>query len=51
MTQRARITVLGLAVLAMAIVLVLVDRRIQDAGGYGIIEFELAGSVSKAQES
>jgi hypothetical protein len=41
---------LGLTAAALFLVLILIDRRIQESGGPGIVPFELAGSTDRATE-
>lgn len=48
--RRRGLWLLGLAAAGLFLVLVLVDRRIQESGGPGIIPFELAGSTDRATE-
>jgi hypothetical protein len=50
MTRRRALWLLGIATLVIFVVLALLDGRMQDAGGHGIVDFELAGSLDKAQE-
>jgi hypothetical protein len=50
MTRRRALWILGIATLALFVVLALLDRRMQDAGGYGIVDLELAFTSGKAQE-
>lgn len=50
MTRRRALWILGIASLLLFVVLAVLDRRMQDAGGYGIVEFELAFGSGKAQE-
>lgn len=50
MSRRRALWLLGIATLALFVVLVLLDGRMQDEGGHGIIAFELAGSEERAQE-
>jgi D-alanyl-D-alanine carboxypeptidase len=50
LTRRAWLWLLGLAALALFAVLAALDSRLQDAGGPGIIGFELAGSADRARE-
>ena len=50
MTRRRWLWVLGFASAALLLVLALLDLRMQDTGGPGIIAFELAGSNAQATE-
>lgn len=50
MTRRRALWILGLATFALLVVLALLDGRMQDAGGYGILDFELAFTAEKARE-
>ncbi len=50
MTRRRALWILGIAMLALFAVELLYDGRAQDAGSYGIIDFELAFTSGKAQE-
>jgi hypothetical protein len=50
MTRRRALWILGIATLALLLVLALLDRRMQDAGGPGIITFELARTSERARE-
>ncbi|HEX7292091.1 MAG TPA: hypothetical protein VF250_13275 [Conexibacter sp.] len=50
MTRRRRLWILGIATLVLFTVLVVLDGRMQDAGGYGIVDFEVAFTSGKAQE-
>jgi hypothetical protein len=50
MMRRRRLWILGITTLALAAVLVVLDGRMQDAGGHGIVDFELAFTSGKAQE-
>jgi hypothetical protein len=50
MTRRRGLWVTGVASAALFLVLVLVDRQIQDSGGPGIVPFELAGTSDRAGE-
>lgn len=50
MTRRRWLWILGIATLVLLAVELLYDGRMQDAGGYGIIDFELAFGAGKAQE-
>lgn len=50
MSRRRALWLLGLATLALLVVLALLDGRMQDQGGHGIIAFELAGSSGRAAE-
>ena len=48
--RRRALWILGVAMLALLAVLALVDGRIQESGGPGIIAFEVAGSPERARE-
>jgi len=48
--RRRALWLLGIATLALLVVLALLDGRMHDAGGPGIIPFELAGSAGRAAE-
>jgi hypothetical protein len=50
MTRRRALWALGPATLGLFVVLALIDRRMQHAGGHGIVSFELAGSRDRARE-
>lgn len=50
MTRRRALWLLGAITLALGAVLAAIDVRLQDAGGWGIVDFELAGSRSEARE-
>jgi len=50
MDRRRALWMLGLATLAMFAVLVVLDVRMRDAGGPGIVTFEFAGSEEEAGE-
>lgn len=50
MTRRRWLWILGIAMLALLAVELLYDARMQDAGGYGIVDFEIAFTSGKAQE-
>jgi hypothetical protein len=50
MTRRRALWALGLATVGLFVVLALLDRRMQHAGGHGIVSFELAGSRERARE-
>jgi len=50
MTRRRWLWILGIAMLALFAVELLYDGRMQDAGSFGIIDFELAFTSGKAQE-
>lgn len=50
MTRRRALWPLAAATLGLLVVLVLIDGRMQDAGGHGIVSFELAGSSGRAGE-
>jgi hypothetical protein len=50
MTRRRALWILGVAMLALLAVELLYDGRMQDAGGYGILDFEVAFTAGKAQE-
>ncbi len=50
MTRRRALWLLGIVTAALFLALVIVDRRMQDTGGPGIIPFELAGSAERAAE-
>jgi hypothetical protein len=49
-TRRRGLWLLGLATAALYLALILVDRKIQESGGPGIVSFELAGSTDRATE-
>jgi pimeloyl-ACP methyl ester carboxylesterase len=49
-TRRRWLWILGLASLALFVVLAAIDVRMQDAGGWGIVDFEVAGSRAGAQD-
>jgi hypothetical protein len=50
MTRRRGLWLLGIVTTGLFLALVIVDRRMQDTGGPGIIPFELAGSLDRATE-
>jgi hypothetical protein len=50
MTRRRALWLLGFATLVLLAVLVALDGRMEDAGGHGIVPFELAGSDERAGE-
>ena len=50
MTRRRALWLLGFATLALLAALAVIDGELQDAGGHGIIAFELAFTSGKAQE-
>jgi hypothetical protein len=50
MSRRTALWVLGALMVALLIVLVLLDGRMRDAGGPGIIGFEFAGSEHRVAE-
>lgn len=50
MTRRRWLWILGIAMLALLAVELIYDGRMQDAGGFGIIDLELAFTSGKAQE-
>jgi pimeloyl-ACP methyl ester carboxylesterase len=50
MTRRTALWVLGVLSGALGIVLVALDVRMQEAGGWGIVDFELAGSEERSRE-
>ncbi len=50
MTRRGALWALGILLVAIAVVLVALDGRMQDAGGPGIVGFEFAGSEERAAE-
>jgi hypothetical protein len=50
MTRRRALSLLGIAMLALFAIELLYDGRMQDAGGYGIVDFEVAFTSGKAQE-
>jgi hypothetical protein len=50
MTRRRALWLLAIATLGLLVVLVALDGRMQDAGGPGIVAFELAGSPDRAAE-
>ncbi|MDX6651423.1 MAG: hypothetical protein QOJ38_204 [Solirubrobacterales bacterium] len=49
-SRRKALRLSGLATLALFIVLAVLDRRMTDAGGPGIVGFEIAGSAHRAAE-
>jgi len=50
MTRRRALWILGIATLGLFAVLLALDGRMQDAGGHGIVAFEVAFTTGKAQE-
>jgi hypothetical protein len=50
MTRRRALWILGVVVLGLFAVLLALDGRMQDAGGHGIVAFEVAFTSGKAQE-
>jgi pimeloyl-ACP methyl ester carboxylesterase len=50
MTRRTWLWILGAASFALFAVLAALDARMQEVGGWGIIDFELAGSEDRAAE-
>jgi hypothetical protein len=50
MTRRTWLWVTGVAALALFAVLAVIDRKLADTGGPGIVPFELAGTRDRAQE-
>ncbi len=50
MSRRRLLWILGLATLVLFLALLVIDGRLQDAGGHGIVSFELAGSPHRARE-
>src|SRR5215212_5169429 len=50
MNRRRWLWILGIAMLALFAVELVYDGRMQDAGSYGIIDYELAFTSGKAQE-
>jgi hypothetical protein len=50
MTRRRWLWLLGVVSTLLFVALALIDRKIQDSGGPGIVSFELAGSADRAQE-
>jgi hypothetical protein len=50
MKRRRALWLLAVATLGLLVVLVVLDRRMQDAGGPGIVPFELAGSTARMEE-
>lgn len=50
MTRRRALWLLAFATLVLFAILVALDGRMQDAGGHGIVPFELAGSSDRAAE-
>ncbi|MDX6649164.1 MAG: hypothetical protein QOJ97_1115 [Solirubrobacteraceae bacterium] len=50
MTRRRALWLLGGIALVLGVVLAVIDTRLQDAGGWGIVDFELAGSRGEARE-
>jgi hypothetical protein len=49
MTRRRALWLSGLATLAVGAVLVVLDARMRDAGGVGMVDFELAGTRAEAE--
>jgi pimeloyl-ACP methyl ester carboxylesterase len=49
-SRRSALWLLGGIALVLGVVLTVIDARLQDAGGWGILDFELAGSRSEARE-
>src|SRR4051794_3981321 len=50
MTRRRWLWILGIAMLVLLAVELVYDGRMQDAGGFGIVDFEVAFTSGKAQE-
>lgn len=50
MTRRRWLWILGIAMVALLAVELVYDGRMQDAGGHGIVAFEVAFTSGKAQE-
>jgi len=50
MSRRRGLWILGIAAAVLFVVLGLLDRRMQDTGGPGIVCFELAGSTERATQ-
>ncbi|HYI79521.1 MAG TPA: hypothetical protein VEW67_01510 [Thermoleophilaceae bacterium] len=50
MNRRRGLWVLGIATAVLLLVLALLDLRMQDTGGPGIVAFELAGSTDRATQ-
>ena len=50
MSRRRALWILGVTSVVLLVVLAVIDGRMQDAGGYGILDFELAFTSEKAQE-
>lgn len=50
MSRRRALWVIGAAMVALGIVLLVLDARMRRAGGPGIVGFELAGSEGRARE-
>jgi MFS family permease len=50
LTRRRALIASGVASLAIAVVLVVLDARMMDSGGPGIVGFEFAGSQERAEE-
>lgn len=50
MTRRRALWILGIATLVLLAVLAALDALMQDAGGHGIVDFELAWTAERAQE-
>jgi hypothetical protein len=50
MTRRRALWIFGVASLVLLAVLAAIDGRMQDAGGYGILDFEVAFTSGKAQD-
>jgi hypothetical protein len=50
MTRRRGLWISGIATAILLVALAVIDRKIQDSGGPGIISFELAGTTDRATE-
>ena len=50
MKRRTALWILGLATLALFVVLAVVDQRLRDTGGPGIVPFEVAATEERADE-
>jgi hypothetical protein len=50
MTRRRALWLLAIATLGLFLVLLAIDGQMQDAGGHGIVSFEVAGSSGRAAQ-
>ena len=50
MNRRTALWLLGIATLILLVVLGVIDQRLQDTGGPGIVEFEFVGTEDRAEE-